>query len=694
MVSTVDILNVVVNTRRGLVAEAIHWMQSRTTADEMALCKAWGGQFFSSPAEFPIAFRYDGKHITGIPSDWSPVSRQRRIDANIVETIVEGRHAGTGLAIKLECLQYLDHAVVEWTAWLTNHGSQPTPLLEDIVGLAATFEGTPAVLYHCNGDFNSEEGYAPQETPLMAGQAYACAPEGGRPCDRAFPYFRIQFAGRGLTLAVGWPGQWSASFTGTETGVTVTAGQEVTHLRLLPGESIRTPRITLLAWSGDADRAVNMWRRWYRDHVLPRSQGQPLRPLLVATSTDEGEEFTAATEDNQIRYMDMWRQAGFNYDVWWIDAGWYPCYNEKHERKWTLTGTWEPDPERFPRGFGPVGAHVARNDADFLVWFEPERVSPGTWLYDNHPEWLLRIADTNDWASRNALLNLGNPACRQWLTDHYCRLIQDSGIKIYRQDFNFPPLRHWRENDAEDRQGINENLHVQGYLHFWDDLLARNPGLWIDSCASGGRRNDLETMRRSVPLHYTDHGYGVHRVKLAFQHTLYAWIPYFKEFTLSWDLNKPEDPTGSGRSNDSFAYHCAMAPMVFINMDIRATDNDIPLGLTMVDIWRRASNVLVHGDYYPLTPFSKSPDQWVVRQFDDPATSEGVIQAIRLAACPIDTITVYPKGLHPEMTYLLNNPESGETKEISGEALINQGFSVECPPRSGAMWFYKVKSRS
>ena len=43
-------------------------------------------------------------------------------------------------------------------------------------------------------------------------------------------------------------------------------------------------------------------------------------------------------------------------------------------------------------------------------------------------------------------------------------------------------------------------------------------------------------MRRSVPLHYTDYGYGDHPVKLAFHHTLYEWIPYFKECTLSWDI--------------------------------------------------------------------------------------------------------------------------------------------------------------
>ena len=70
----------------------------------------------------------------------------------------------------------------------------------------------------------------------------------------------------------------------------------------------------------------------------------------------------------------------------------------------------------------------------------------------------------------------------------------------------------WIRNEAEDRIGAIENLHVQGYLKFWDELILRNPGLWIDSCASGGRRNDLETMRRAVPLHYTDMGYGEHQL--------------------------------------------------------------------------------------------------------------------------------------------------------------------------------------
>ena len=117
-------------------------------------------------------------------------------------------------------------------------------------------------------------------------------------------------------------------------------------------------------------------------------------------------------------------------------------------------------------------------------------------------------------------------------------------------------------------------------------------------------------MRRAVPLHYTDYGYGIHPVKLAFHHTLYAWIPYFKDFTLSWDLNGPEDSTRFDRQLDSFSFHCGMAPMLFNTLDIRRDDYDFTVGARMIPIWRRAAPLLLNGDYYPLTPFSRGAERW------------------------------------------------------------------------------------
>jgi len=647
----------------------------------MSRIRAWTRQNLSRPEELPISFVYGGQALHGIPESWHPTSNQRRVDANITETVYEGTNTETGLAIRVECTEYRDYPVAEWVVWFTNKGSGATPVLSDVLAIDGSFAGASPVVQHCNGDYCSADGYTPQATPLRAGGDLSFAPRGGRPCDGAFPYFRVAFDGWGLCMAIGWPAQWAVSFSGLGDSVHVCAGQERTHLRLMPGESIRSPRMSLLFWNGHVSRGVNLWRRWYLTHILPRPNGRPMAPLLACSGTGEGEEFTAATEENQIAYFDRWQQHGVQPDVWWIDAGWYPCYNTEHERRWWRTGTWVPDPERFPRGLKPVSDHVASHCADLLLWFEPERVQPGTWLDVEHPEWLLRAKGDD-----NGLLYLGNPACRQWLTDHVCEIIKQNGIKIYRQDHNFPPLAHWRENEPDDRQGLNENLHVQGYLQFWDDLLARNPGLWIDSCASGGRRNDLETMRRSVPLHYSDYGYGDHPVKLAFHRTLYEWIPYFKESTLSWDTGE------RGRfdnSVDSYSYYCGMAPMLLATLDIRRDDYDFAVVRKMIGVWRRAADLMLYGDYYPHTPFHTSPRKWVAWQFHRPESGRGMIQGIRFPDCPEEMLTIHPEDICAKMSYRFENAETGEVRVLSGSELLRDGFTLALPPRSGVVWLYQ-----
>jgi len=651
-----------------------------TQPADMRRCREWAARHLARAADLPISFALDGQPVAGLPASWQPTATRRWIDANIVETVYEGADPASGLSLRVEVSEYRDYPAVEWVAWFANRGQADAPLLEDVLALDATFPGRSPALRHCNGDLGRAAGYATEQAPLPPGEALRFAPHRGRPSDGAFPYYRLLFPEGGVSLAIGWPGQWAASFEGRADGARARAGQETLRVRLRPGEQVRTPRITAVFWAGGLDRGVNLWRRWYLAHVLPRPDGQPLGPLLACAASDEGEEFTAATEENQIRFLDRFQERGIRPDIWWLDAGWYPCRDANGERRWGVTGTWETDAERFPRGLGPVSEHAAEHGAKLLLWFEPERVRPGTWLDRERPEWVSRPPGDN-----NGQLMLSLPACRQWLTDHVCRLIQENGVAVYRQDHNFTPLQHWRRDEAEDRQGLRENLHVQGYLQYYDDLLARNPGLWLDSCASGGRRNDLETLRRSVPLHYTDYGYGDHPIKLAFHHTMYEWIPYFKESTVSWDL---EGASRYDHRVDSFSFHCGMAPMLMPSLDIRREDYDFALAARMIALWRRAAPLLLRGDYYPLAVSDRTAATWAAWQFDSPETGEGLIQAIRLPAAP-EELTLRPRGLAPEATYAFENAETGERWESPGGALLEQGLNVALPPRSGAIWFYR-----
>jgi hypothetical protein len=155
--------------------------------------------------------------------------------------------------------------------------------LEDIQGLDARFErGADGefVLHGIQGDFESAESFEPWRQTLAPQAVAAFAPPGsGKSSDgpKGWPYFNLQTPGGGIIVAVGWPGQWAASFTrDAGTGLTVRAGQQLTRLYLKPGEEIRTPLTALLFWHGDdVVQAQNLWRRWYRAHNMPRVGGEP-----------------------------------------------------------------------------------------------------------------------------------------------------------------------------------------------------------------------------------------------------------------------------------------------------------------------------------------------------------------------------------------------------------------------------------
>ena len=169
------------------------------------------------------------------------------------------------------------------------------------------------------------------------------------------------------------------------------------------------------------------------------------------------------TEENARKSIDAYQAMGLKPDFWWMDAGWYPCGGS-----WPNTGTWEVDKTRFPNGIRAVTDYLHQKGIRSILWFEPERVTPNTWLTNNHPEWIL--------GERQSLVDFGNPEAWKWIVNRVDGLLVSEGIDIYRQDFNMDPLPHWRANDAADRQGITEIRHVTGLLAYLGRAAAPSSG--------------------------------------------------------------------------------------------------------------------------------------------------------------------------------------------------------------------------
>ncbi len=650
--------------------------KNTVTKDDMGLISKL--MPYVSSEKIPFTFNYGEKIIEGIPSEFAPKVNREIIDNNITRVTVEGKNK-EGLTLKVEYTEYRDFPVTEWIAYIGNEGVDNTPILSNIKIAEGVLEGSKPVLMHGNGDTCNTEGYEYYYDNVD--KEILLYPEGGNPCKEALPYMRLIFEEYSVNMAIGWSAQWEAKFSPAEDGkgVCFYAKQQRTHMYLKPGEVIRTPRMTFMGFKGDESRGRNMWRRWYFKHIIPKENGKPLgSKLALHTWHILGmEEFCGCNEQNQIEAIDTYMKRGLKPDIWWIDAGWYPCGGH-----WGHTGNWRVNEENFPNTMMPLSQKCVENDIQFLLWFEPERIRRGTEFQTELGDWVLDAKDRDG----NYLLDLGNKECCDWLIDHVDSLIKENGVHIYRQDFNFAPLYTWIQYETADRLGMMENQHVQGYLRYWDALIERNPGLWIDCCASGGRRNDLDTLRRAVPLHYTDIGYGNHPVKQKQHREMFEWMPYFRAHTMRWDKDG-EYRDWDMQPVDKFAFHCAMAPAVTCMAEYYDSDEIIKDCVEMVPIWRRAADLMLAGDYYPLSECRKSSSDYYAMQFDDPESKKGFLQVVRNITCEEDTFTVMPFAVEGEM-YDFENMETGETFSMAGEEFA-KGYTVKIPQRSGAVWFYE-----
>ena len=442
-----------------LTAATTRWAEEVFAKPRPAELAALSGQ----PGEFwpgtkpPFAFVYDGKASDTLLDSWT-----RRVESQ--DAPDRARHTAlwtdpvTGLRVSALATAFKDFPAVEWVLRFENLGAADTPILENMQALAVRLNASRkqgVVLDQIRGDDCSERSFAPVERELKPGQQAAFAPVGGRPSSGAFPFFNVEQVGGGVFVAIGWTGQWAASVRQDTNGpVQLQAGMELTHLRLHPGESIRTPRILLLRWSGDRIEAHNQFRRLLPAHYLPKLDGQ-LAPLAIAAQTYNrfagGARPDWATEAGQIAAAKVNRELGC--DTLWFDAGWFEGNFPNG------VGNWFPKQEEFPRGLGPVGEACEGLGLKFLVWYEPERVAKDTRLAREHPEFIL---PTNKPPGAGGLFNLGDSQARPWLSDLLIRQIKDFHIHTYRNDFNMDPLPFWRQNDPPDRQGITEIRYVEG----------------------------------------------------------------------------------------------------------------------------------------------------------------------------------------------------------------------------------------
>jgi alpha-galactosidase len=640
----------------------------------------------------PFSFDYGRAAAPDVLGGWQVDSRLAAESTAVEYHTVTRTDPDSGLQVRAEVSVHDDFPALEWVLHLCNTGKADTPVLEHVLPLDAILPldtAASCTVRYSKGAQCSPEDFELVERNLRPRGELRLHPGGGRSSSDVLPFWNVMFGGQGLILAVGWTGEWAVRMArGADGALRLQAGMAQTRFRLRPGEEVRTPRILLLFWSGEPMRGHNFLRRFILKYHRPQPAGKPLVAPLCNGNWGGTPAEVHLDNVRQIVEQDL------PIEYYWIDAEWFgkPGHWMKN------AGNWTPRQDLYPEGLAPIGEALHRAGRKLLLWFEPERVAPGTPWFDKLDPWLLRIApekaitwadygdylSPQDWvkmeSARNQLnagdrlLNLGHPEARRFLTDFLSDGITRCGIDCLRWDSNIAQLAYWRQADTADRQGITEIRYVEGQYALWDELLQRHPGLIIDNCASGGRRIDLESISRATPLWRTDYAVGHRDPTVAQCHTfgLMHWVP----------LNG----VGGGylKDWDDYTLRSTMCSALVVGLwgSGDARQEAIPADYPFEHARRLLDQYLAirrffYGDFYPLTEYSRSGDTWMAYQLNLPESDEGLLVILKRPQSPFTNAVFKLRGLDPGAEYVFRHLDGTAIGAATGQAAMEGGLELE-----------------
>ncbi len=623
-------------------------------------------------------------------SKWKKTVTETEKDGNIYISAIYTDPSDSLLAT-LSATLFQDSPTVDFTVHLKNTSDKNSPIISKLYGMdilvSLPKQGNHFTLNTTQGcgvqGSEDYDDFGLETYKLLPSTWRTFEPKQGRSSDEAWPFFDILGDHCGLLVAVGWSGQWKARFSEKNESVAIQSGMANLNTYLEPGEEIRTPSYSITYFEGDAEYGHNIFRRLILKHYTPNTETKYVckLPLSMSALADRTETVFKSNIAAAAKY-------GVPVDNLVIDAGWYTDVKPEANgivsgsipwEKWYYqAGNWSFNTSLFPNGnLKSLSLMAQKNGIGVALWLEPERAHSGTHMIDNHSELYF-----SEEAGGVHLLNLGKEEAREWLIDYISNLIEENNLSIYRQDFNMTPEWFWDNEYPFDRLGIAEIRYIEGLYYVFDTIREKYPAVLIDSCASGGRRMDIEILKRTVILWRTDYCCNTYGKNFFDEGT------QFQMQSLSYWL--PLHATGVGTDKfESYNFRSALAAGINFNSYISEENAEDAKFLVS-----QASKMrpYYYGDYYQILEPVYDFKSWQAYEVWRNDLGKGALVVyIRENAKETEKV-LYLKGLDPQSEYCVtNSDDESEAFLMTGADLMNNGFTVSGKARSALVFYIEKK---
>ncbi len=228
--------------------------------------------------------------------------------------------------------------------------------------------------------------------------------------------------------------------------------------------------------------SANM-HRFVRENIVRGKWKNKERPVLLNS-------WEAAYFDiNESRLVKLAKAAaGVGIELFVMDDGWFGKRNDDK----TSLGDWYVNKEKLPGGLKSLSDKIHGLGLDFGIWVEPEMINEESELYNNHPDWALKVPDRNHSKGRNQMiLDLTNPDVCEYIISAMEDVFRSCDINYVKWDMNRNFTDAFSTYLDSTHQGELFHRYVCGLYKIIEKLTEEFPDILFEGCSAGGNRFDL-----------------------------------------------------------------------------------------------------------------------------------------------------------------------------------------------------------
>jgi Alpha-galactosidase len=360
-------------------------------------------------------------------------------------------------------------------------------------------------------------------------------------------------------------------------------------------------------------------------------------------------------------------------DLFLLDDGWFANKYPRNDDRAGL-GDWQENKAKLPDGLGFIIKKADSTGVKFGIWIEPEMVNPKSELYENHPDWILKLPNRPENYSRNQLvLDLTNPKVQEFVYNIVDQMLTKyPGIAFIKWDCNRMMTNAWSVY-LKDKQSQLYVDYVNNLYSILKRLRQKYPHFPMMLCSGGGGRVDYGALRYFTEFWASDDTDPLERVYIQ-----WGYSYFFPAFAVCNHI------TSWGKQSLKFRTDVAMMGKMGYDLKVNAlTDNELKFSQDAIANYKRLSDIIWHGDLYRL--ISPYDENRAVLMYVGSTKTKAVLFAYTLNSRFGESfLPVRLQGLDPARTYNVKEinmfpgerTSIGSGKTYTGDYLMKIGLNI------------------